>query len=419
MLFIRLDWWGRHMKTFSERNLDQLYRETPPNPIPRDRPTVIFSDFHLGDGSRRDDFLHNSDLTMNVLEEYYRRGFRLLLNGDVEELQKFSLEKIKRRWADLYAIFDRFRSRSRLIRLVGNHDLDLLDTNDADTHVYRAVHWQRGDAGNTDDILIYHGHQASRRYELYNRHVGWTLRNVVSKLPLRNYSVSHDDTKKMLLEERIYRFSGDRRILSIIGHTHRPLFESLSKTDWVKYNIERLCRQHASADRQDRQRIRREIEELKAYVARTVPDQHKDVGSIYHDTFVVPCVFNSGCVLGKRGITCLELTEKTISLKYWFDRNRSRRYLRYDGYESIRLPGTDYFETVIQAEQLDYVFSRIHLLGGREEFSDYAVPEAVSRVSQENPAQREYPEVSGDRHGRIHRSSPSGRQLLEIGAEAG
>lgn len=302
---------------------------------------------------------------MKVLEEYYRRGFRLLLNGDVEELQKFRMETIREQWARLYAIFDRFASRDRLIRLAGNHDLDLTDSDILDTPVYRAVRWQRGDPDNPDDILIYHGHQASRRYELYNQYVGWALRNIVSRLPVRNYSVSHDDTKKMLLEERIYRFSGARRILSIIGHTHRPLFESLSKSDSVKYNIERLCRQYASADSRDRQRIRREIGELKAYLSGTVPDRRNDVGSIYHDTFVVPCVFNSGCVLGKRGITCLELTEKTISLKYWFDKNRSRRYLRYDGYESVQLPGTDYFETVIQSEKLDYIFSRIHLLGER------------------------------------------------------
>lgn len=248
---------------------------------------------------------------MNVLQEYYRRGFRLLLNGDVEELQKFSFDTIRRQWADLYTIFSRFESRGRLIRLVGNHDLDLLKNEIPDTPVYRAVRWQRGDPDTPDTILIYHGHQASRRYELYNRYVGWTLRNIVSRLPVRNYSVSHDDTKKMLLEERIYRFSGARRILSIIGHTHRPLFESLSKTDSVKYNIERLCRQHASADGRDRQRIRREIEELKAYLVRTVPDRRKDVGSIYHDTFVVPCVFT--CSAGGKRSAITQLRRQHLS----------------------------------------------------------------------------------------------------------
>lgn len=304
---------------------------------------------------------------MKALEEYYRRGYRLLLNGDVEELQKFRLNSIRKRWAGLYTIFDRFASRDRLIRLIGNHDLELLNTSAADHPVHKAVRWQTGDQDNPDNILIYHGHQASRRYELYNQHVGWVLRNIVGRLPVRNFSISHDDTKKMLLEERIYRFSGARRILSIIGHTHRPLFESLSKTDLVKFNIERLCRQYASAEPPDKRRIRGEIEELKEYLARTVPDRRNDVGSIYHDSFVVPCVFNSGCVLGKRGITCLELTENTISLKYWFDRNRSRRYLRYEGYESVQLPGTDYYETVIQSERLDYIFSRVHLLGERRE----------------------------------------------------
>lgn len=347
---------------FSYRNLQRLYEETVPQPLPRDRPTVIFSDFHAGDGSTRDDFLENAELVMEVLREYHRRGYRLVLNGDVEELQKFRLEAIRRRWAELYAIFDLFSADDRLIRIVGNHDLDLLSDNDLDLPVYRALRWQSDDGTNPENVFIFHGHQASRRYELYNHHVGWLLRHVVSKLPIRNRSVSHDDKKKKLLEERIYAFARRHRVLTIIGHTHRPLFESLSKTDLVKYNIERLCRQYKPADPAQREVIRREIDDLKKYLARTVPDRRVDIGSIYHETFVVPCVFNSGCVLGKRGITCLELTENRISLKYWFDRNRSRRYLRYEGYDSSRLAGTAYYETAIQSESLDYIFSRIDLL---------------------------------------------------------
>lgn len=347
---------------FSYNNLTRLFKSTEPQPLPKDRPIVIFSDFHAGDGSSRDDFLANSDLTMEVLEEYYRRGFHLVLNGDVEELQKFSMKKIRQRWAELYSIFNRFASEGRLVRLVGNHDLELLSEQGVEVPVQQALRWDVGDPESPDSIFIFHGHQASRRYELYNDHVGWLLRNIVGRLPIKNFSVSHDNHKKKVLEERVYTFSRRQRIMSIIGHTHRPLFESLSKTDWVKYNIERLCRQYATAGASERESIQGEINDLKKYMARTVPDRRADVGSIYHDNYVVPCMFNSGCVLGKRGITCIELSGTEIALTYWFDRNRTKRYLRYEGYESRQLEGTPYFETIIQAEQLDYIFSRIHLL---------------------------------------------------------
>ncbi|MFW6363748.1 MAG: metallophosphoesterase family protein [Spirochaeta sp.] len=346
------------MSEFSINMLSKLHTSTKAEPLPDDRPSVIFSDFHVGDGSIKDDFLHNAELAIEVLEEYYRRGFRLILNGDIEELQKFPLEKIVSRWPALYKVFDRFHAEGRLIRIAGNHDLQLLYDNPFPVPVREGLRYSHGD----NDIFIFHGHQASRRYSHYNDQVGWMLKHVVGRLPVRNISVSHDNRKKKRLEERVYAFSSRQKVLSIIGHTHRPLFESLSKTDYVKYNIERLCRQYGSAKNGERVAIRGEIEDLRTHLARTVPNRRRDFGAIYHDSFVVPCLFNSGCVLGKRGITCIELDSSSISLKYWFDMHRSKRYLRYDGYETVQLPGSDHYETIIKSENLDYIFSRIHLL---------------------------------------------------------
>ncbi|GAB6089599.1 metallophosphoesterase family protein [Spirochaeta dissipatitropha] len=345
------------MNSFSLQNLDDLYKRTESEELPGN-PIVIFSDFHLGDGSIKDDFAHNSELTMAVLEEYFRLDYILILNGDVEELQKFELGKIMKRWKSLYSIFDRFERAGRLIRLVGNHDLALLLGEGFGIPVRESLLYKRG----KDEIFIFHGHQASRRYAVYNEYVGLLLKYLVSPLPVRNISVSHDNRKRKKLEERVYRYSSNKGLLSIIGHTHRPLFESLSKTDYVKYNIERLCRQYALSDDRERSSIESEIHDLKKHLVRTLPDKKKDFGSIYHEDFVVPCMFNSGCVLGKRGISCIELNQENISLQYWFDKDRSKRYLRYDGYDTSQLSGTTFFNTLIKDESLDYVFSRIRLL---------------------------------------------------------
>lgn len=345
------------MNSFSLQNLDDLYKRTDSVELP-ELPIVIFSDFHLGDGSIKDDFSHNSALTMAALEEYYRMGYILILNGDVEELQKFELTKIMNRWKSLYSIFDRFEKEGRLIRLVGNHDLALLLSEDFGVQVRESILFKRGE----DEIFIFHGHQASRRYAMYNEYVGLLLKYLVSPLPVRNISVSHDNRKKKKLEERVYSYSIRKGLLSIIGHTHRPLFESLSKTDYVKYNIERLCRQYAISESSQRSLIESEIQDLKKHLVRTLPDKKKDFGSIYHGDFVVPCMFNSGCVLGKRGISCIELNRNDISLHYWFDKDRSKRYLRYDGYDTSQLTGTSFYRTLIKQESLDYVFGRVRLL---------------------------------------------------------
>jgi len=46
---------------------------------------------------------------MDVLEQHYlAQGYTLILNGDIEELLRFSLGEIGARWPDLYALFGRF-----------------------------------------------------------------------------------------------------------------------------------------------------------------------------------------------------------------------------------------------------------------------------------------------------------------------
>jgi len=139
---------------FSFHNLSRLYGRTPAQRIPQDRPSVVFSDFHAGDGGMRDDFAHNADLAISVLEEYFRRGYRLILNGDVEELQKFPFETVRRQWKSLYRIFNRFEREGRLVRLVGNHDLDLLYDNPLDTPMHEALRWEVGDEDNPDTVFL-------------------------------------------------------------------------------------------------------------------------------------------------------------------------------------------------------------------------------------------------------------------------
>jgi hypothetical protein len=275
------------------------------------------------------------------------------------------VKKIRKNWENVFELFRRFHAEGRLVRLIGNHDLNLLFQRDLDIPVYESLRYQAGidqSTGKPNEVFIFHGHQASRWYALFNDQLGMALKYVLKPLPFKNYSVSHNNRRKKKLEERVYRFSSRNQIVSIIGHTHRPLFESLSKADSVKYNIERLCRQYSTADSEGQQRIYEEIQDLKRHVGQLSEERKRDEGSIYHEDYVVPCMFNSGCVLGKRGITCIEMTHEDISLAYWFDKQRSKRYFRYDGYETDHLTGTEYYRTIIKNERWDYIFSRIRLL---------------------------------------------------------
>jgi hypothetical protein len=137
----------------------------------------------------------------------------------------------------------------------------------------------------------------------------------------------------------------------------------MSKVDSVKFEVERLCRKYPKSDEKKRRRIERKIANFKEELERIeLTDEDAHQSSLYSENLVVPSVFNSGCVLGKRGVTALELDHGTLRLVHWFDAARSKRYLQYQSYKADRLDETNYHRVVIKADSLSYILSRIRLL---------------------------------------------------------
>ena len=213
---------------------------------------VIFSDIHMGDGGRQDDFLRNGPMFRTVLERYYeQKEFRLILNGDIEELQRFYPGPIYDKWVDIYEILGRFKDRGALYKLAGNHDLELLvkKRNPLEIPIHESLRLVYNDS----DILLLHGHQAYRYVKAFILLSGLLLRFVANPLGIKNYSVAFNSRKKYRVERRVYRFAKSRKVLAVIGHTHRPLFESLSRQDRLKFHIEQLCRLYPQAERRKKE----------------------------------------------------------------------------------------------------------------------------------------------------------------------
>ncbi len=85
---------------------------------------AIISDVHLGNKSNADDFAHNENITMNTLNYYQEKGYKLILLGDIEEMWQFDLTEIRKKYDD--TIYNKIRSfgDERVIRIFGNHDID-------------------------------------------------------------------------------------------------------------------------------------------------------------------------------------------------------------------------------------------------------------------------------------------------------
>lgn len=356
----------RRRPVASADHLGQLLHEAPTVRLRRDCRLVVLSDLHLGDGGPMDDFLPNSELVLSVLERHYlQRGFTLLLNGDVEELYRFSLPRILRRWTGLYTLFDRFAERDGLLRILGNHDHGLRESRlgrlgRPRTPLHDALKFDF--AGHT--IFALHGCVPSplHRHHTLSRLL---LRYVANPLGIRNYSVSHDNKRKFRLEKRLYQFARDMRIVALMGHTHRPLFESLSKVDSLKFQMEAMCRRFPEAGGGEQESLRLRILECRGELSRTLANDRENAfrDTLYDVGPVVPCLFNSGCAVGKRGITAIEIAGGDIALVHWFDATKSSKYLTAGGVSPQRLQGTDYFRVALKQDSLGYIFARIKLLG--------------------------------------------------------
>ncbi len=348
--------------------LQALLDDAAQKTLNSDDKLLILSDLHMGDGSRNDDFKHNGPLLVESLRDYYLpKGYFLILNGDIEELLRFRREKIVENWQQLYDIFDQFRAKKRLFWLRGNHEVrpDKAEDpyyNDQFDGESLCLNWKKR------KLLIFHGHQAGTANNgSQNAWIGWGLRVFANALGIGNYEVAQDSVKKLKIEKAVYEFARHNNLLSIIGHTHRPLFESISKRESLGFQIERLCRLYSKASDDRRKRIRDSIQVLRHDFLK-ITGKHKPAiaDSIYGEV-LTPCLFNSGCGIGKRGITMLEFKKEKLYLVFWSDTKRVGRHLDFNEYKEPTLVGEQSWRFILRRESLDYILSRIEALRPEQE----------------------------------------------------
>jgi len=347
-----------------QNRLERLLRAAPELALGADHRLVIFSDLHLGDGGGNDDFKKNADLFLAALRRHYlEKEFTLVLNGDIEELARFSLGSIATRWLEVYGVWQEFAARGSWVKLAGNHDLALLRRRPQDLPfpVGEALKLRLGEHA----LFVLHGHQTSRLNWAFQTLGILFLRWLLNPLGFGNYTVAGSSRRRFHVEKRMYGFARRERIMALIGHTHRPLFESLPRLDTLKIEIESLCRRYPLAVAAEKLELKSRLASLKEeYVKLQRKDRSlRRAENLYHEGPLLPCLFNSGCGIGRHGVTGIEIVRGRVALVYWFDRRRSGKYSDAGGHEPRQLDDTDYYRVVLKEEDLDYIFTRIDLLG--------------------------------------------------------
>ncbi|MDR0539938.1 MAG: metallophosphoesterase [Spirochaetaceae bacterium] len=322
---------------------------------------LIISDLHMGDGGYGDDLKINGGILLAMLrQKYLPENWYLVLNGDIEDTQRYTPAKIRAYWHELYALFDSFAQKKMLFKTIGNHDHALIFEKNYPFPLTNAVRIETG----YKPVYVYHGHQLSPVYTHFNSFFGILIRYLLRPFGIPTMTGGRNPRKRFFIEKEAYRFSIENDCISVIAHTHRPLFKSLGRFEYIKFEIENHCRNYPKAHGAEKEALRNEVTQLRKELHKLSNSERRDAlrGSLYGDELPVPCLFNSGCAISKKGINAIELDSENMALVYWYEEGHSRKFVQRGWYPSEALAGTPYRRTVLNHDSLEYINSRIDLL---------------------------------------------------------
>ena len=274
---------------------------------------ILFSDQHKGIKNGADDFMLAEPNYVQALTYYNSRGFHLICLGDSEELWENTLIQVKKHNTASFNAERKFASRGAFTKIFGNHDLDweinptssldLKTLYGTDIAVLEGIMLIGSIEGKDLKIFCTHGHQGDAQSDgnLFSKFF-------VSKIwaPLQAYlrinpnTPAYDVSLKTEHNNLMYEWSSHQKdLLLITGHTHQPVFESLT-------HLERVQRQEASMQQEN-----------------LLSDKSvNDKAIVNHFAKIKPSYFNTGCCCYDDGdITGIEIDGGYIKLIKWEQRN--------------------------------------------------------------------------------------------------
>jgi UDP-2,3-diacylglucosamine pyrophosphatase LpxH len=273
---------------YVEKALDGLLRRNIVElPLADETKIVIISDLHRGLGDWADDLQHNAQIYLYALNYYLGGDFTYIELGDGDELyENKSFSDIVRAHGDIFDLLNAFYKRRRFYYLVGNHNSQISNRRwlrrsliEARSHIADLFNGLEDEEIEESlklgsKIFLFHGHQG----DPINDSFAWLGRTLVRYLwrPLQNNAGFKDPTspaqnfrKRNRIEDKIFKWAQKNKLMVIAGHTHCPMFCSLSK-------------QHRLAGRQAK-----------------------------------PKYFNCGSGVHPSCVTCLEIEDMEITLVKW------------------------------------------------------------------------------------------------------
>lgn len=299
---------------------------------------IAFSDHHRGQNDGADDFRPCKAAYHAALGYYLEAGFTLYLLGDVEELWECQPKKPVITYHDTLELEKQFVMSGRYKRLWGNHDdewqypfqvkrflKNYITANGEIPTISEGMIITVTSKGELlGDLFFIHGHQGtleSERFAWLSRlavRFIWRpfqrLTNIKTPTPIRDFTLRLEE------ESALHSWANQQsRLILISGHTHHPVFSSLSHEGRLKSEIEELKqRLEATREKAERERLQNIINAKSAELYWVLAESNGIALEIPKNQ--KPCYFNTGCCSFPDGdITGIEIEDGQIRLVRWPD----------------------------------------------------------------------------------------------------
>jgi len=229
-----------------KRRIKNLYKSSKEINLKTEKKIFIYSDCHRGTGDKADDFYHNRNLFLKVIQKYIDKNYLLIELGDGDELwENNKFEDILKTYKKIYEIYNKQAYKNKFYFLWGNHNrqwknklkigkkISSFIKQDSLIESYESLVLKYDDKS----LFLLHGHQG----ELINDKLWWIgkffvkvfwrpiqLRFGFSDLtsPAKNFKA------RIKVDKRYIKWIKETNIPTIIGHTHRPMFPKQGQTHY-------------------------------------------------------------------------------------------------------------------------------------------------------------------------------------------
>jgi predicted phosphodiesterase len=281
---------------------------------------IIFSDQHRGKRNGSDDFAICEKSYLTALDYYNTENFYFINLGDCEELWENTMFGIAKHNGEVYKKEKLFIERNAYCKIFGNHDL-FWDNDPLSAFWLKKIYGKairiftgavvRFDISDEQSLNIFctHGHQGDKQSD-GNAFSKWFVSYVWGPLQdlleINTNNPSTNDNLKTLHNMYMYDWSaGQKSTILITGHTHQPVFNSLTHLERLYQRLEIANSSHNAIA----------IKNIEA----EIPRRKREYNYI-NQSFdkMKPSYFNSGCCCFDDGtITGIEICDGFIRLVKW------------------------------------------------------------------------------------------------------